>query len=53
MRNVSVAGALSWQGRAVTAYREDDGQEIGGLHWTPDEIQIAGGYTAVGLLTIR
>lgn len=35
-RNVWVAEGPAWQGRAVTAYPDDDGQEIGSLAFTPD-----------------
>lgn len=35
-RNVWVASAPSWQGRAITNYSDDDGQEIESLAFTPD-----------------
>src|SRR5437870_13649720 len=35
-RNVGVAAPPDYAGRAVTAYAEDDGQEVGDLRWTPD-----------------
>jgi dipeptidyl aminopeptidase/acylaminoacyl peptidase len=35
-RNVWIAGAPDFRGRAVTAYPEDDGQEISDLAFTPD-----------------
>ncbi|HEX4600273.1 MAG TPA: prolyl oligopeptidase family serine peptidase [Gemmatimonadales bacterium] len=35
-RNIWVAAPPEYQGKAVTAYPEDDGQEIASLHWTPD-----------------
>src|ERR1700733_12707493 len=35
-RNVWIAGAPTYSGRRVTNYRDDDGQEIAGLTWTPD-----------------
>ena len=35
-RNIWVAAAPEYQGRQLTAYAEDDGQEIGDLAWTPD-----------------
>jgi dipeptidyl aminopeptidase/acylaminoacyl peptidase len=35
-RNVWVAGAPDWQGRKVTAFDKDDGQEIAELAWAPD-----------------
>jgi dipeptidyl aminopeptidase/acylaminoacyl peptidase len=36
VRNVFVATAPEWRGRQLTAYTEDDGQELGGLHFTLD-----------------
>ncbi|HEY2066560.1 MAG TPA: prolyl oligopeptidase family serine peptidase [Gemmatimonadaceae bacterium] len=36
VRNVWVASPPDYRGRRLTAYTEDDGQEIGGLQWTPD-----------------
>jgi dipeptidyl aminopeptidase/acylaminoacyl peptidase len=35
-RNVWVASGPSWQGRPITSYRDDDGQEIANLTFTPD-----------------
>src|SRR3989442_11294053 len=35
-RNIWVAAPPEYQGKAVTSYAEDDGQEIGELAWTPD-----------------
>jgi dipeptidyl aminopeptidase/acylaminoacyl peptidase len=40
VRNVWVAEAPSWQARAVTPYREDDGQEITDVQWSPDGSQL-------------
>jgi dipeptidyl aminopeptidase/acylaminoacyl peptidase len=36
VRNVWVAEPPSWTARAVTSYRDDDGQEIGDLDFSPD-----------------
>src|SRR5256714_14533886 len=36
VRNIWIATGPDYQGRAVTSYKEDDGQEIGELAWTPD-----------------
>jgi dipeptidyl aminopeptidase/acylaminoacyl peptidase len=36
VRNVWVAAPPDYQGKAVTAYTGDDGQELSDLHWTPD-----------------
>jgi dipeptidyl aminopeptidase/acylaminoacyl peptidase len=36
VRNVYVAEAPEYRGRAVTKFAEDDGQEIGALQWMPD-----------------
>lgn len=36
VRNVMYAAAPQFQARALTAYSADDGQEIGGLAFTPD-----------------
>jgi dipeptidyl aminopeptidase/acylaminoacyl peptidase len=36
VRNIMVAEPPRYQARAVTAYTADDGQELGGLRWTPD-----------------
>ena len=35
-RNVWVSSGPSWQARQVTSYRDDDGQEIESLRFTPD-----------------
>lgn len=35
-RNVYVAEAPAWTGRKVTAFNEDDGQEIDQIAWAPD-----------------
>ena len=35
-RNIWIATAPDYQGRQVTAYADDDGQEIADLAWTPD-----------------
>ncbi len=35
-RNIWIATAPEYQGRQLTAYADDDGQEIGDLAWTPD-----------------
>jgi len=35
-RNVWVAEGPAWAGRALTAYPDDDGQELGALAFTPD-----------------
>jgi dipeptidyl aminopeptidase/acylaminoacyl peptidase len=35
-RNVWVASAPDYKGVRVTSYKEDDGQDIGQLEWTPD-----------------
>src|SRR3989442_15607522 len=45
-RNIWVAAPPEYQGKAVTSYAEDDGQEIGELAWTPDARIIA--YTRGG-----
>jgi len=36
LRNIWVAGPPDYQGRQLTAYTADDGQEIAELAWTPD-----------------
>ncbi len=36
VRNIWVAEGPGFEGRAVTSYTEDDGQELTGLHFTPD-----------------
>jgi dipeptidyl aminopeptidase/acylaminoacyl peptidase len=35
-RNLWVAAAPDWKGRRLTAYTDDDGQEIGEIAWSPD-----------------
>src|SRR5437899_2700179 len=40
-RNIWVAAPPDYAGRAVTAYAEDDGQEVGDLRWAPDGRRIA------------
>src|SRR5258705_2175013 len=40
VRNVMIAEAPDLLARKVTAYTEDDGQEIGDLLWTPDAAAI-------------
>src|SRR5881392_1129282 len=35
-RNIWVAAPPDYGGRAVTAYTDDDGQEVGDVRWTPD-----------------
>jgi dipeptidyl aminopeptidase/acylaminoacyl peptidase len=35
-RNIWVAAPADYQGKPVTSYAGDDGQEIGELQWTPD-----------------
>jgi dipeptidyl aminopeptidase/acylaminoacyl peptidase len=35
-RNVYVAEAPTWEARQLTRYTADDGQELGGLVWSPD-----------------
>lgn len=36
VRNIMVAAPPAYQGRKITAYTEDDGQELLELRWTPD-----------------
>lgn len=36
VRNLWIAGPPEYQGRQITGYRHDDGQEIGSIAWTPD-----------------
>jgi len=36
VRNIMVAEPPGYQGRKITAYTADDGQEMGSLAWTPD-----------------
>jgi dipeptidyl aminopeptidase/acylaminoacyl peptidase len=40
VRNVWVAEPPEYRGHSVTAYTEDDGQEISALQWTPDGREI-------------
>jgi dipeptidyl aminopeptidase/acylaminoacyl peptidase len=40
VRNVWVAEPPAYRGHSVTAYTQDDGQEISELQWTPDGRQI-------------
>jgi dipeptidyl aminopeptidase/acylaminoacyl peptidase len=40
VRNVWVAEPPAYRGHSVTAYTEDDGQEISELQWTPDGREI-------------
>jgi dipeptidyl aminopeptidase/acylaminoacyl peptidase len=35
-RNVWLAEGPGWEGRPLTTYDRDDGQEVGDLQWTPD-----------------
>ena len=35
-RNLWVAGAPDYKGRRLTSYKEDDGQDVGMIEWTPD-----------------
>src|SRR5579863_8553700 len=35
-RNIWIAEAPDYKGRKLTAYRDDDGQEIAQIAWTPD-----------------
>jgi len=35
-RNIWIASAPDYKGVRVTSYTEDDGQDVGQLHWTPD-----------------
>ena len=50
MRNIWVAEPPEYHGRAVTAYKQDDGQELSSLAWTPggDEIVYVRGEGANG-----
>ena len=36
VRNILAAEPPGYQGRAITAYRADDGQDLDDLQWTPD-----------------
>jgi dipeptidyl aminopeptidase/acylaminoacyl peptidase len=40
VRNIWVAEPPEYRGRAVTAYTQDDGEEISELQWTPDGREI-------------
>ena len=40
VRNIWVAEPPAYSGHSVTAYTEDDGQEVSQLQWTPDARQI-------------
>src|ERR1019366_5492771 len=35
-RNLWVAAAPDYKGRRLTAYKDDDGQDLGDLAWSPD-----------------
>ncbi len=35
-RNIWIASAPEWHGRAITAFDKDDGQEIADIVWSPD-----------------
>jgi len=50
-RNIWVAEPPDYKARPITDYREDDGQEIGELAWTPDAKAIV--YVRGGDLEIR
>lgn len=41
VRNVLVAEPPAFQPRAVTSYKDDDGQELSGLAWSPDGTALA------------
>src|SRR5579862_2786283 len=45
-RNLWVAAAPDYKGRRLTAYKEDDGQDIGQLQWSEDGRSIV--YTRGG-----
>src|ERR1051326_2963324 len=45
-RNIWVAAAPDYKGTRVTSYTDDDGQDIGQLHWTPDNRAVV--YTRGG-----
>ena len=36
VRNIWVAGPPEYRGSQLTSYTRDDGQEMGGLTWSPD-----------------
>ncbi len=40
VRNIYVAGPPDYRARAVTNYKEDDGQELGSIAWSPDGSRI-------------
>ena len=40
VRNIMVAAPPAYRGRKITAYTEDDGQELLELRWTPDALAI-------------
>ncbi|MGH7598718.1 MAG: prolyl oligopeptidase family serine peptidase [bacterium] len=40
VRNLWIAEGPDYRGRQITGYREDDGQELGSLQFTPDEQSI-------------
>jgi dipeptidyl aminopeptidase/acylaminoacyl peptidase len=46
VRNIMIAAPPDYQGRAVTPYTADDGQDLDGLQWTPDGAAIV--YTRSG-----
>jgi dipeptidyl aminopeptidase/acylaminoacyl peptidase len=50
VRNIWVAEPPAYRGHSITAYKEDDGQEISELHWSPDgrEIVYVRGESANG-----
>ncbi|SPE33637.1 Peptidase S9, prolyl oligopeptidase active site domain protein (fragment) [Candidatus Sulfopaludibacter sp. SbA3] len=43
VRNILVAEPPAYQGRKITSYTRDDGQEISSLRWTPDASAIVYG----------
>jgi dipeptidyl aminopeptidase/acylaminoacyl peptidase len=50
-RNVWVAEAPAYRGRPLTAYAEDDGQDLFGLQWAPDGrrlVYVRGGEEEMG-----
>ncbi|MBM4160810.1 MAG: S9 family peptidase, partial [Ignavibacteria bacterium] len=36
VRNIWIAETPDYRGRQLTAYTQDDGQDLGSLSWTPD-----------------
>jgi dipeptidyl aminopeptidase/acylaminoacyl peptidase len=51
IRNIWVAQPPEYRGYPVTAYTEDDGQEVYGLQWTPDArslVYVRGGEEEMG-----